>query len=104
MDGQTQRMTGIGVGSVMGIYVYLQLLDFVTTVIGLQLGLSEASPLVRGLITINPVLGVLYAKVAACLLAVYCVWRSRIQFLRWANYWFAGLVAWNLFIIFWRLR
>ena len=104
MDAQAQRMTSIGFGSAIGAYLYLQMLDFVTTVIGLQLGLSEASPFVRGLITVHPVAGVLVAKLLACLLAVYCVWKSKLQILRLANYWFAALVAWNLFLIFWRLR
>jgi hypothetical protein len=73
-------------------------------VIGLSLGMSEASPFVRSLISLHPVGGVLCAKLAACLLAVYCVVRSRLHILRWANYWFAALVAWNLLQILWLLR
>ena len=46
------------------IFVYLQLLDFLTTVAGLKAGASEASPFIAKLIHISsPVYGVAVSKV-----------------------------------------
>ncbi len=81
------------------LFIYLQLLDFLTTVVGLRLGLQEASPFVRQLMQIGPVPGALLSKIVAFALAGICLWVQRHRIIRWINYWYAALVVWNLCII-----
>jgi hypothetical protein len=81
------------------IFVYLQLLDFLTTILGFRLGAAEASPFIRLLIHIGPALGVAFSKGIALALGGYCVWRNKPRVISWINYWYAGLVVWNLCII-----
>ncbi len=78
------------------VFVYLQLLDFITTMMGFRLGGYELSPFIRWLTELGPATGVAVAKVAACALAGVCVWLHKERVVRWANYFFAGLVLWNL--------
>jgi Domain of unknown function (DUF5658) len=81
------------------IFLYLQVLDALTTWLGFRIGLSEASPFVRLLTHIGPVAGLLGSKLVALLLGGYCVWRKRFNVIRLINYWYAGLVVWNLALI-----
>ena len=80
-------------------FVYLQLLDFMTTLLGFRLGASEASPFVRGLVQFGPAVGVGLSKLIALTLAGVCIWLKKDRIIGWINYWYAGLVVWNLFII-----
>lgn len=81
------------------VFVYLQLLDFVTTWLGFRLGLSEASPFIRLLMYAGPLAGVLISKIGALLLGAYCVWRRRYGVINIINYWYAALVVWNLALV-----
>ena len=46
------------------LFVYLQLLDFLTTLVGFKLGASEASPFIAKLIHVSsPAIGVAASKV-----------------------------------------
>jgi hypothetical protein len=81
------------------LFLYLQLLDLLTTLVGLRLGLQELSPFVRHLMRVDPTIGVLASKFLAILLGGYCLWAHRHRIIHWINYWYAGLVAWNLSII-----
>ena len=81
------------------VFVYLQLLDAITTSLGLRLGLSEASPFIQFLMHWGPITGLLAAKIVAALIGGYCVWRRRYRVIGIINYWFAGLVVWNLALI-----
>lgn len=81
-------------------FVYLQLLDFLTTMIGLRLGLSEASPSIRPFIEpLGITLAVGISKVIAFTLAGFCLATSRTHLIRLINYWFAALVVWNMMLI-----
>lgn len=81
------------------IFLYLQLLDFMTTFIGMRLGLSEASPFIRYLMQVGPSAGLALSKVAAFALCGVCVWLNKRQVVRWINYWYAALVVWNMVLI-----
>lgn len=81
------------------VFLYLQLLDFFTTVIGIRLGAQEGSPLTRWLINAGPVIGVAVSKLLACAAAGYCIWRGKQRIILWSNYWYAALIIWNLTII-----
>lgn len=81
------------------IFIYLQLLDLLTTLLGFRLGASEASPFIRLLMQAGPALGVTLSKVIALGLGALCVYTGRNHLIRWASYWYGGLVAWNLVVI-----
>lgn len=81
------------------LFLYLQVLDFLTTIVGLRLGLVEISPFIRWLMGGGVVAGALLSKLMAVALAGFCVWRQRRRLIEWVNYWYAALVIWNLSII-----
>jgi hypothetical protein len=80
-------------------FIYLQLLDLITTLVGFKLGASEASPFIRVLMHIGPVAGVAASKLVALMLAAVCVYRKKHRLIRWATYWYCALVVWNLIVI-----
>jgi hypothetical protein len=81
------------------IFVYLQLLDLLTTFVGFKLGASEASPFIRGLMHVTPAFGVAAAKILALVLGGYCVYARKYNIMRWITYWYAALVVWNLMVM-----
>ena len=82
------------------IFIYLQLLDFLTTLVGFKLGASEASPFIAKLIhATSPALGVAASKVVALGIGGLCLAMNRVKLVAWINYWYAALVVWNLCII-----
>jgi hypothetical protein len=86
----------------MGIYqvfIYLQLLDLLTTLIGFRLGAAEASPFIRLLMHAGPAVGVGASKLLALGLGAVCVHLNKPHLIRWASYWFAGLVVWNMMVM-----
>ncbi|HTA47325.1 MAG TPA: hypothetical protein VK789_33005 [Bryobacteraceae bacterium] len=86
--------------SVIDIFVYLQLLDFLTTMAGFGLGASEVSPFIVKLIhATSPVWGVAAAKLLGLGLGGYFVFRKKIRLIGLINYWYAGLIVWNLSIL-----
>jgi hypothetical protein len=85
--------------AIIQIFVYLQLLDLLTTLVGFKLGASEASPFIRVLMHTGPAMGVAISKLLALGLGAYCVYTRRVHLVRWASYWYGGLVVWNLMIM-----
>lgn len=85
--------------SCIALLVFLQVLDFLTTVIGLRLGIGELSPFIRWLMRTGPVVGLLGAKMIGCALGVVCLWTGRTRVIVRMNCFFAGLVLWNLLMI-----
>lgn len=82
------------------IFVYLQLLDFLTTVAGFRLGAHEASPFIAKLIhASSPVMGLAASKVLGLAMGGVCVATNKLRLVGWINYWYAGLIVWNLSII-----
>jgi hypothetical protein len=88
-----------GSGMLVQIFIYLQLLDFITTVLGIRLGASEASPFIRLLSHIGPALGVGLSKLIALALGAVCIWFKKDRILNLITYWYAALVVWNLCVI-----
>jgi len=78
------------------IFLYLQVLDVLTTWLGFRLGGMEMSPFIRYLMHVGPMAGLLGSKLIAVGLGAYCVWRQRLRVIQIINYFFAGLVLWNL--------
>ena len=81
------------------IFIYLQLLDLLTTLLGIRLGAVEASPFVRLLMHAGPFSGVLASKVLALGIGALCIYTHRSHVLRWISYWYGVLVIWNLMVI-----
>jgi len=99
MLGARDRSWAANVQPYLQLFLYLQLLDLLTTLLGLRLGLQEASPFVRQIMQIGPVPGAILSKLLAFTLAGLCIWIHRHHLIRWINYWYAALVVWNLCMI-----
>jgi len=86
----------------MGIYqifVYLQLLDLLTTLVGFRVGAAEASPFIRAMMHAGPVAGVVASKLLALGIGALCVYLDKAHVIRWISYWYGGLVVWNLMVM-----
>ena len=81
------------------IFIYLQLLDVLTTLVGFRLGAHEASPFIRALMHLGPGAALALSKVLALGLGGFCVYTKRHRLVRLASYWYGGLVVWNLMIV-----
>jgi hypothetical protein len=81
------------------VFVYLQLLDLLTTLVGFKLGAGEASPFIRVLMHAGPAMGVMASKVLALGLGALCVHAKKYHLIRWASYWYGLLVVWNLTVM-----
>jgi hypothetical protein len=81
------------------VFLYLQLLDLLTTLVGLRMGATEASPFIRALMEFGPAVGVLLSKLIAITLGVLCVWLDKAHLIRKICYWYAALVVWNLSVL-----
>lgn len=87
------------------VFLYLQVLDFLTTLIGFRLGASELSPFIAKVIhTTSPTLGLGATKLLGIAIGALCVVTHRPRLISWINYWYAGLIVWNLSIILAVLR
>ena len=85
--------------SVTQVFVYLQLLDLLTTLVGFRLGAVEVSPFIRMLMHAGPAIGVTISKLFALALGGFCVTAKKSHLMRWVSYWYAGLVVWNLMVM-----
>lgn len=82
----------------LSVFVFLQILDVLTTLIGLHLGAGEASLFISRLMRIGPVAALMISKILAVILVLIAVRRyPRIVVI--TNFWFAGVVTWNLALI-----
>jgi len=81
------------------IFIYLQVLDLLTTLVGFKMGAAEASPFIRMLMHAGPAAGVIASKVIAFILAGVCIYMRKDHLIRYANYWYGALVVWNLMIL-----
>lgn len=83
----------------LGVFVLLQTLDILTTLIGLRIGAQEASVFVARLINMGPLPGLLISKIFGVLLVAAALKFRRPRVIVFLNYWFAAVVTWNLFTI-----
>lgn len=82
-------------------FLYLQILDVLTTMAFLMNGLQEANPIVRTIVGWGPtpLEGLVAVKIFAIVLALICVRSARLRLLAGVNVFFAALVAWNLVVL-----
>ncbi len=87
--------------SILAEFVYLQLLDVLTTIAFLLQGVGEGNPIVRWVITHGPhPIGSLFLmKAVAVAMAIVCVYRHREGLLRKVNIFFAMVVLYNLAVL-----
>jgi len=83
----------------LSLFVALQVLDLLTTMIGLQMGAAEGSVFIGRLIQTSPMTGLLIAKIVAVILVALAVKFRRPRIIVVLNYWSALVVAWNLVMI-----
>jgi hypothetical protein len=91
--------SGLSYRTLLEGFIFLQVLDVMSTLAGFSLGNMEASPFVRFLIHWGPVTGLVLSKLLAAAMMLLCISLKRWELIRWINYWYAGLVVWNLYII-----
>lgn len=87
------------VRQIVVVFICLQVLDVLTTLVGLRFGAAESSVFVARLIQSGPVSGLLLSKAIALFLATAALVAKRERLLRFVNFWFASVVGWNLIII-----
>jgi hypothetical protein len=63
--------------AIVQVFIYLQLLDVLTTLVGFKLGAAEASPFIGAI----------------------CIYTRKHHLIRWITYWYGGLVVWNLMVL-----
>jgi hypothetical protein len=80
----------------LGIFLALQILDILTTLLGLQLGAAEASVFLHRLMHMGPLAALLLAKIFAVALVAMAMRMKRPRVVVFLNYWFAVVVTWNL--------
>lgn len=79
----------------IGLFLGLQILDVLTTLVGLHLGAREGSSFVGQLLKSGPLTGLLISKILAAGLAAFAVFLNKKRVLAFLNIWFAAVVAWN---------
>ena len=87
------------------VFVALQTLDILTTLLGLRLGASEGSFFVDRLMRTGPIAALLIAKIFAVLLVATALKFKRPRVVVFLNYWLAAVVTWNcalIVIVGWR--
>ena len=82
----------------LSVFVFLQILDVLTTLIGLRLGAGEASLFIAHLMRIGPVPALMVSKILAVILVLIAL-RRYPRIVVMANFWFAAVVTWNLALI-----
>jgi hypothetical protein len=82
----------------ISVFVFLQVLDVLTTLIGLHLGAGEASLFISRLMRIGPVPALMVSKIIAVILVLIAM-RRYPRIVVMVNFWFAGVVTWNLALI-----
>jgi hypothetical protein len=79
-------------------YSYLQVLDFLSTIAFLLMGIQEGNPLVRLALQLapTPLYGLAAVKLIAVALGIYCSKMGKARLLARINVLFALVVVWNL--------
>jgi Domain of unknown function (DUF5658) len=83
----------------ISLFLGLQVLDVLTTLIGLHLGAQEGSNFIGHLLQTGPLSGLIASKILAAGLAAIAVFLHRKRVLVFLNFWSAAVVAWNVIAI-----
>ena len=88
----------------LSVFFSLQVLDVLTTLLGLHVGAGESSFFIANLMKMGPLPALLLVKVIASVLVLGAVAYKRSRLVVFLNFWFTALVTWNLVIILMALR
>ena len=83
----------------LSVFVVLQMVDILTTLIGLGVGAHEGSMFIARLMRTGPLAALLISKLIAVCLVLMAVRWHRPHLVVWLNRWLAVVVAWNLIAI-----
>lgn len=83
----------------LALFVALQMLDILTTIIGLHMGAGESSAFIGRLMHVDPMSALLTAKLFAAALVAIALKMRRPRAVVFLNFWFVGIVTWNLAMI-----
>jgi len=81
------------------VFLGLQILDVLSTLIGLRLGAREGNSFIGHLLAGGPIAGLIISKILAAGLAAIAVFIHRKRMLVFLNIWFGGVVIWNVITI-----
>ena len=81
------------------VFILLQFLDALTTVVVLQYGGYEANPIVKSLMTVGPIYGLVLAKLIVVAIGTAVLRHGRQRVLFMGNFAYAGIICWNLFAL-----
>ncbi len=76
--------------------IYLQTLDFLTTILVIVVGGGEGNPLVRWLMHVHGVYGLILAKAAVAVLTLLAAYQHRARLLNRVTRVYAAVVLWNV--------
>jgi len=90
-----------GATTALALFLLLQALDGLTTVLFLQKGIHEGNPLTAWSLSSasGHWTGLLLPKLIAALIGAYCYWNGRMRLLRRANLGYSLVIAWNVVAI-----
>jgi hypothetical protein len=83
----------------LAVFVALQTLDIISTLLGLRLGASEGSLFIAGLMRMGPFQALMLSKIFAVFLVAAALKFQRPRLVVFLNFWFAAVVTWNLGMI-----
>jgi len=86
--------------SSISIFLFLQALDVLSTLIGTRLGAQESNFFISRLMNVGPAAGLSLAKMLAVFLVTVAFLLNRRRLIVFVNFWFAAVVTWNLAMIF----
>jgi hypothetical protein len=81
-------------------FISLQALDVLTTLIGLRGGAEEANAFICRAMQLGPITGLAISKAIALILLAAALGFRRHRVIVVLNFWYSGVVTWNLVVIF----
>jgi hypothetical protein len=94
------ELTELFSNNAFAVFLALQALDVVTTVLGLRMGAHEASIFIARIMHFGTLSALLMSKAISIILVTGVVAFGRKRLLHRLNIWYAVLVTWNLFVIY----
>jgi len=84
----------------LSVFVLLQLIDILTTLVGLRVGAHEGSLFIGRLMKVDPMAALWISKLIAVILVLAALRWHRPRVVVLVNYWVALVVMWNLVAIY----
>jgi hypothetical protein len=89
-----------GLEGIIPVFLYLQVLDLLTTLVAFRMGATEFSPFIRAIMDLGPVLAVTASKCMGLGIGFVCWRTNKVRALRWITCASAAVVLWNLIVMF----